>query len=115
MTLNEVYQKCNSIDVLIGWQGPDLYEAGCAIAYISGANDLCVRGAIHADVVGVADGDDVTLFGYLILIRNNSAIDSDDWRLWIPGPSGTYSRSLPLTMYRGNERIGDAVLFEVER
>lgn len=124
MTLTEIYKQTSSIDVLIGWPGPDLIEAGCAVAYISGSNDLCVRGAITEDILGVedmdcfelyADCDFLGLSGFAIYIDNIDNECSDDvsnwWRVWRPGFMG--STALPLTMYRGSERIGDAVLFEL--
>lgn len=109
MTIDEVYRECQSIDVLIGWQGPDLVEAKCAIAYISGANDLCIRGAIHADIVGVADGDDINIFGHPLSVFNGNCIDYDNWYF------GTTIKSYTIMMYRGSEHIGDALLFEVNR
>lgn len=114
MTVTEILRQCQSIDVLIGWQGPDLVEAGYAVAYISGANDLAVRGAIHADIVGVEDGDSVTLFDHVININNHDdSLESDAWLIFRPG--FVKHGAMPLTMYRGDERIGTAVIFEVKR
>jgi hypothetical protein len=109
--LLEVFRKQQSVDVLTGWQGPHLYDNGLALAYITGSNDLHITGKISAEIIGVETGDRVTIFGYDIFVEYDE--DNDEWHLY------SWKKSTPtscnIIMYRGNDRIGDALLFEVVR
>jgi len=108
--LNEIYREKQSIDTLLGWQGPDLEENGLAVAYISGSNDLAVRGAISADVVGLEHGDYFSFFNHKIFVLEDGDIATEDWSFYV-----TNTESRLIQMFRGNEHIGDAILFEVKR